>query len=121
MALTAAQVNRILALRGELFPGIPDKVPDPTELRLALDRVLRAPAGNREMTARWQRNRDRRGPTTTNDSGTVCAVQSNRDQEQPTIASLASSSRSIRRADSSKSHLVPQDAYVTSMPASVHC
>ncbi len=40
VALTAAQVNRILSLRGRLVPGIPDTVPDETELRLRIDRVL---------------------------------------------------------------------------------
>lgn len=33
-------MNRILALRGKLRPGVPDKAPDRTELRLRLDRVL---------------------------------------------------------------------------------
>jgi hypothetical protein len=40
VALTAAEVQRILSLRGQLRPGIPDKVPSPTELRLALDKLL---------------------------------------------------------------------------------
>lgn len=40
MALTAAQVRRLLNLRGKLCPGIPDTVPDETELRLQLDRLL---------------------------------------------------------------------------------
>jgi hypothetical protein len=40
MALTAAEVNRILGLRGRLIPGVPDEPPKPTELRLQLDRVL---------------------------------------------------------------------------------
>ncbi len=40
VALTAAEANRILGFRGKLVPGIPDKVPDPTEQRLQLDRVL---------------------------------------------------------------------------------
>ena len=40
MTLTAAQVNRILSLRGKLRPGIPDKMPTPTEQRLQIDRRL---------------------------------------------------------------------------------
>jgi hypothetical protein len=40
VALSAAQVQRILGLRGRLHPDIPDHVPTPTELRLQLDRVL---------------------------------------------------------------------------------
>ena len=40
MALSAAQIQRILGLRGRLHPDIPDHVPTPTELRLQLDRVL---------------------------------------------------------------------------------
>ena len=37
---TAAQVDRLLALRGKLRPGIPAKVPSPSERRLRLDRLL---------------------------------------------------------------------------------
>ena len=40
MALTAAQLDRLLALRGKLRPGISAKVPTPTERRLHLERVL---------------------------------------------------------------------------------
>jgi hypothetical protein len=47
MALTAAEVNRILGLRGKLRPGVPDKVPTPTELRLELDRVFARRIGGR--------------------------------------------------------------------------
>jgi hypothetical protein len=39
-AVTAAQVQRILSLRGKLRTNVPDEPPDPTELRLRLDLVL---------------------------------------------------------------------------------
>jgi hypothetical protein len=40
VALSAAQVQRILGLRGRLHPMSPDHVPTPTVLHLQLDRVL---------------------------------------------------------------------------------
>ena len=40
MALTAARVVRLLALRGKLVAGVAVEPPEPTELRLRLDRVL---------------------------------------------------------------------------------
>jgi hypothetical protein len=46
VALTTAQVNRILSLRGKLRSGVPDEAPDPTALRIRLDRVLFSRARN---------------------------------------------------------------------------
>jgi hypothetical protein len=56
VALTAAEVNRILSLRGKLRPGVPDKAPDPTEQRLHLDRLLARWNGHR-LDSRDRRSR----------------------------------------------------------------
>jgi hypothetical protein len=43
VALTAAQVGRILGFKGKLRPGVPKELPDPTEQRLEIDAIIFPP------------------------------------------------------------------------------